>query len=282
MSISKRIPQGLGLMVVCLWIVVFLAPPAFAYRICTLKGTVVDHGWRSMTVKSAGQCAKMNVGWRTKYIPNRRPCLGERVAVDFVLDEGFMKATKVVSLTPQPSPVTCYPPPPPSNAVCREVTDGRGASLEDVCPEPRAICSRTPPPHVRDDRVPRRDVRRRVLRQRPERRTARAGQETPAPDKPETKPTRKPVPEPEPDTPTTKPEPEPMDETIEGEVVASGPQRLSIRMKDGAEAPRIVNVKVGLETKFIPFRRPAVGEKVKIKYRDEAGDKFAESVEVVQ
>src|SRR5208283_723134 len=91
-----------------------IAAPADAYRVCTFKGTVLDNGWRSMTVKSGNQCAEVNVGWRTKYMPNRRPCIGERVAVDFLLEDGYMKATKVVSLSPMPSSVQCYPPPPPS------------------------------------------------------------------------------------------------------------------------------------------------------------------------
>src|SRR5512139_3658015 len=70
------------------WVVTLLAAAiilclvlssAEAYRICTFKGTVLEHGWRSMTVKSGTQCAEVNVGWRTKYLPNRRPCIGERV-----------------------------------------------------------------------------------------------------------------------------------------------------------------------------------------------------------
>ena len=96
---------------------------ADAYRICTFKGKVVGHGWRTMIVNSNGQCATVNVGWRTKYIPSRRPCLGERVAVDFTLEDGFMKAIKVVSLSPPPAASSCYPPAPPRTTACREAVD---------------------------------------------------------------------------------------------------------------------------------------------------------------
>ena len=125
----------------------FAVAPVQAYRICTFKGTVVDNGWRSMTVKSGTQCAEVNVGWRTKYLPNRRPCIGERVAVDFMLEDGYMKATKVVSLSPMPSSVQCYPPPPPSSSVCRTVAED-GAAVEQPCASPKAICSTKPPAHV--------------------------------------------------------------------------------------------------------------------------------------
>ena len=124
----------------------FSITSADARRICTFKGEVVDHGWRSMKVKSGGQCAEVNVGWRTKYIPNRRPCIGERVAVDFVLANGYMKATKIVSLTPRLSPVRCYPPPPPPGTVCRTVA----GKPKETCKPPDPVCTRTPPPHVRN------------------------------------------------------------------------------------------------------------------------------------
>ena len=52
-------------------------------------------------------------------------------------------------------------------------------------------------------------------------------------------------------------------------------------MEEG-ETAEVVNVRVGLKTKFIPFRRPAVGEKVKVEYRQENGDKFGYTVQVVQ
>ena len=48
------------------------------------------------------------------------------------------------------------------------------------------------------------------------------------------------------------------------------------------EAAEVVNIRVGLKTKFIPFRRPAVGEKVKVDFRVENGDKFGYTVQVVQ
>lgn len=247
-----------------------IAVPADAYRVCTFKGVVVDHGWRTMTVKSGTQCAEVNVGWRTKYIPNRRPCLGERVAVDFLLEDGYMKATKVVSLSPLPPSVQCYPPAPPSSAVCRDVGDDRAAP--ESCVPPRPICSTTPPAHV----------------------TSRWGPREPAPKvtKPERKPKKEvkvtkptePEPEPEKEKPavTEEKKPYPGEKTIVGEVVASSPQSLSLRVMEEGQAAELVNVKVGLKTKFIPFRRPAVGERVQVDYRQENGDKFGYTVRVVQ
>jgi hypothetical protein len=70
--------------------------------------------------------------------------------------------------------------------------------------------------------------------------------------------------------------------TIQGEVVASSPKSLSLRVTDDADSAEVVNIRVGLKTKFIPFRRPAVGEKVKIEFRQENGDKFGYTVQVVQ
>ena len=125
-----------------------MAAPADAYRICTFKGTVLDNGWRSMTLRSGNQCAEVNVGWRTKYLPNRRPCIGERVAVDFMLEDGYMKATKVVSLTPAVPEAQCYPPAPPSSTVCGKPV--REEAVTAPCPRPKPIVSTKPPAHVAD------------------------------------------------------------------------------------------------------------------------------------
>ena len=134
--------------------IVFIgAVSADAYRICTFKGTVVENGWRNMTVKSNGQCAEVNVGWRTKYVPNRRPCIGEIVAVDFTLEDGYMKATKVVSLTPTPPSMQCFPPAPPASSVCRTVGEegtSNGSSSLDSCVPPKPVFSTKPPAHVSD------------------------------------------------------------------------------------------------------------------------------------
>lgn len=251
--------------------------PVDAYRICTFKGTVLDHGWRSMTVKSGAQCAEVNVGWRTKYLPNRRPCIGERVAVDFILEDGYMKATKVVSLSPLPPAAQCYPPPPPSTAVCRTVAEERAAAAEPPCPSPRAICSNKAPSHVAD----------------PNWSPGKPSVEAPKPVKPTVK---KPPERKEAKAPVAKTAPEGKDEpketpppaedkkskTLTGEVVASSPKSLSIRVLEEGEAAELMNIRVGLKTKFIPFRRPAVGEKVKVEYRQENGDKFGYTVQVVQ
>jgi len=79
----------------------------------------------------------------------------------------------------------------------------------------------------------------------------------------------------------TIPKEEARQKSITGEVVSSSPKSLSLRVIEG-ETAEVVNVKVGLKTKFIPFRRPAVGEKVRIDYRQENGDKFGYTVQVVQ
>jgi len=69
---------------------------------------------------------------------------------------------------------------------------------------------------------------------------------------------------------------------MSGEVVASSPKSLSLRVVDEGETAEVISVRVGLKTKFIPFRRPAVGEKVKVEYRQENGDKFGYTVQVLQ
>jgi hypothetical protein len=270
------------------------ASPTLAYRMCTFKGTVLDHGWRTMVVKSGGQCATLNVGWRTKYIPNRRPCKGEAVAVDFVLDDGYMKAVKVVSLTTMPSSVTCYPPAPPRDATCRSVPDDSTTDTEP-CADPQGICSRTPPPHVRDST--RSSDRPAVSSPGGTSATKRPIPATKP--KPVAKPATKPgviASKERPDKPIEKVTPpaakedkksdEPVDDksvkSMTGEVVASSPKSLSIRSAEEGGSAEVVNVKVGLKTKFIPFRRPAVGERVKVEYKDEGGARFGYTVQVVQ
>ncbi len=281
-------------------IVFMAAVSADAYRICTFKGTVVDNGWRSMTVKSNGQCAEVNVGWRTKYVPNRRPCLGEIVAVDFILEDGYMKATKVVSLSPAPATAQCYPPAPPSGTVCRSVGEEAGPTT-DSCGPPQPVCSTKPPAHVYDrnwspgKKEPAPKQSSAVAPPQGATRTEPSG---PAPSK---KPvTKKPAPTGEhkvitKTTPPEKVKPEVKEEikeepvkeektakTLLGEVVASSPKSLSVRSSEDGESAEVVNIKVGLKTKFIPFRRPAVGEKVKVDYRVENGEKFGYTVQVVQ
>ncbi len=265
-------------------------PPAQAYRICTFKGTVLDHGWRSMTVKSGNQCAEVNVGWRTKFLPNRRPCIGERIAVDFILEDGYMKATKIVSLTPMAASVQCYPPAPPSTAVCRTVEGdeggGGGSSVEAPCASPRATCSNRPPAHVADPNwsPSRSRSERRASVERPSTRYTPRRARTPK-KVATTQPTAKPAPKAETTKEDTQTNASASDDkkfkSIQGEVVASSPKSLSIKVTDESDTPEVMNLRVGLKTKFSPFRRPAVGEKVKVEYRHENGDKFGYSVKVV-
>ncbi len=239
---------------------------ADAYRICTFKGKVVGHGWRTMIVNSNGQCATVNVGWRTKYIPSRRPCLGERVAVDFTLEDGFMKAIKVVSLSPPPAASSCYPPAPPRTTACREAVDERAVG---ECSQPQGSCARTPPPHVRPPVGPR-----------------------PAPTHLRPRPRPRPAPGPTaedkntpPSTPTepTPPDKVPTDlKVMQGEVVVSSPQSLTIKVMNENQEPTTESITVGLRTKFIPFRRPAVGERVEVQYSSENGVKTGKVVTVIQ
>jgi hypothetical protein len=260
-------------------ILCFAVAPVQAYRICTFKGTVVDNGWRTMSVKSGNQCAEVNVGWRTKYIPNRRPCIGERVAVDFTLEDGYMKATKVVSLSPLPASVQCYPPAPPSSSVCRNVGEETSA-VEQPCPSPRAICSTKPPAHVSE---PSWSPRKGTAAPSKARKPAPLAKKAPAERKEAVKPpAAKPAPEAKEAPKEQVPTEEQKYKTLTGEVVASSPKSLSVRTMEEGEAAEVVNVRVGLKTKFIPFRRPAVGEKVKVEYRQENGDKFGYTVQVVQ
>jgi hypothetical protein len=53
-----------------------------------------------------------------------------------------------------------------------------------------------------------------------------------------------------------------------------------IRIADGG-ASEAIKLRVGLKTHFIPFRRPTVGEKVDVKYREEKGAKFAYQIRVI-
>lgn len=305
--------------VVAALLITCMVEPVQAYRICTFKGTVVDNGWRSMTVKSNGQCAEVNVGWRTKFVPNRRPCLGENVAVDFILEDGYMKATKVVSLSPLPSAAQCYPPAPPSGSVCRSV--GEEPSPIDSCTPPKPIVSTRPPAHVSDpswspsgsstSTTPPPSGRKPAAPRSTDTRTkppasgseavstgpsasTSTGTATTPPKKPvgktatgekkviaKTTPVERPA-APKEDISETAPKEEKTSKTLTGEVVASSPKSLSLRVADDSDTAEVVNIRVGLKTKFIPFRRPAVGEKVKIEYRQENGDKFGYTVQVVQ
>ena len=274
MSGKCSVSALVAIMCAAVLVLCLAASPSQAYRICTFKGTVLDNGWRSMTVKSNGQCAEVNVGWRTKYVPNRRPCIGEQVAVDFILEDGYMKATKVVSLSPMPSSVQCYPPPPPSSSVCRTVGEEPRAAT-DACVPARPVCSTKPPAHVADPSWS------------PGKKEPAARPPKPAAKKPPTekKIAKAPAEGPAPGVKEAPKEGVPKEEAgykqLTGDVVASSPKDLSVRVMEG-ETADVLKIKVGLKTKFIPFRRPAVGEKIRVKYRDENGDKFGYEVQVVQ
>ena len=59
--------------------------------------------------------------------------------------------------------------------------------------------------------------------------------------------------------------------SLKGEVVESSSKNLSIRVRDTTR-PETIIVKVGLRTKFIPFRKPVGGEKVYVEYLDQDGE----------
>jgi hypothetical protein len=175
-----------------------------------------------------------------------------------------------VSLSPLPPSLQCYPPAPPSTATCRTVAEEPSATAEG-CVQPQASCTTRPPAHVTEP-------------------AWTPGKKEAAP-KPAAKPAvKKPSGEKEVKAPPAKEDkaeakesmPTDKSKALTGEVVASSPKSLSVRVVDEGEAAEVVNVRVGLKTKFIPFRRPAVGEKVKIEYRQENGDKFGYTVQVVQ
>jgi len=105
----------------------------------------------------------------------------------------------------------------------------------------------------------------------------------PAPEKKQA--VKTPAPSPEPTREEAQPPAPPEDKkakVLSGEVVASSPKSLSLRVVEEGETAEVINVKVGLKTKFVPFRRPAVGEKVRVEYRQENGDKFGYTVQVIQ
>ncbi len=67
--------------------------------------------------------------------------------------------------------------------------------------------------------------------------------------------------------------------TLKGEVLASSPTSMAIRVIDQGKT-EVIALSMGLKTKFVPFRRPGVGEKVEVEYRDENGGKFAYTVRI--
>ena len=107
----------------------------------------------------------------------------------------------------------------------------------------------------------------------------------PTPERETSKPsTAKPAEEPK-EKPTEENVASPEDQKgkfLTGEVVASSPKSLSIKVTDEAEGAEMVNIRVGLRTKFKPFRRPAVGEKVQVEYKQENGEKFGQTVKVIE
>jgi hypothetical protein len=69
--------------------------------------------------------------------------------------------------------------------------------------------------------------------------------------------------------------------TLKGAVISSTPKTLQIRFTEN-EPSSLVSIRIGLKTKFVPFRRPAVGENLVIEYGEEDGDKFGYVVRAVK
>ena len=68
--------------------------------------------------------------------------------------------------------------------------------------------------------------------------------------------------------------------TLKGEVLESSPRNLSVRVSND-DATEIRGVKVGLRTRFIPFRRPEEGEWVEVKYRSLNGSPVGQEVRII-
>jgi hypothetical protein len=67
----------------------------------------------------------------------------------------------------------------------------------------------------------------------------------------------------------------------EGEITDSHTKNLSFMVREG-DAAKLMRFRVGLKTKFVPFRRPAVGERVRIEYEESGGELLARRCEVIE
>ena len=91
-----------------------------ALRAFTGRVTGIDR--RHLVVKRHdGHAAAFRIGWRTRYYPNRRPLLGERVRVDYVYRRGEnvgYAVTMIGSVRRHPDPA---PVPVPETALSGQV-----------------------------------------------------------------------------------------------------------------------------------------------------------------
>ncbi len=69
-------------------------------------------------------------------------------------------------------------------------------------------------------------------------------------------------------------------ETFRGEVAASSPTSLTLKPPGGAGSERVL-IRVGLKTKFAPFRRPSVGEEVVVDCRAGGGPRVGYAVQII-
>lgn len=79
----------------------------------TLTGTVEVVERRVIGVRQDdGNFVYFQVGWRTKYHPDRLPHIGERVQVSYSVDGQFHIGYAFNMLPPSPPPPSTPPPPP--------------------------------------------------------------------------------------------------------------------------------------------------------------------------
>jgi len=79
----------------------------------TMNGTVesVDKGIIGVRGDD-GNFVYFQVGWRTKYNPDRLPNIGERIQVAYSMDGSYYIGYVFTILPPSPPPPTTPPPPP--------------------------------------------------------------------------------------------------------------------------------------------------------------------------
>ncbi len=66
----------------------------------------------------------------------------------------------------------------------------------------------------------------------------------------------------------------------EGEIIESHPKSLAFMVREG-DATKLMRFRIGLRTNFVPYRRPAVGEVVRIEYEENGGELFARKCQVI-
>ncbi|MEW6529238.1 MAG: hypothetical protein AB1473_00255 [Thermodesulfobacteriota bacterium] len=68
--------------------------------------------------------------------------------------------------------------------------------------------------------------------------------------------------------------------TCRGKVVSSSPTALEVEVTQNGTT-QVILVRIGRKTKFMSFRRPALGETVEVEYKPEKGSRFGYVVKVI-